>query len=71
MDSKDLILIFFKPENQLFQKIEMIMEAIAVSAVKYSCESILEPFVSRYENLFDIRRSTEEDSTNEEFEIAV
>ena len=49
----------------------MIMEAIAVSAVKHSCESILESFVSRYENHFDIRRSTEEDSTNEEFEIAV
>ena len=71
MDSKNLTLNFFEPENQLFKKIEMIMEAIAVSAVKHSCESILESFVSRYENHFDTRRSTEEVSTNEEFEIAV
>lgn len=71
IDSKDLIQQFFDPENQLFKNIEMIMEAIAVSSVKYSCESILESFVSRYENHFDMRRSTAEDSTNEEFEIAV
>ena len=47
------------------------MQAIAVSAVKHSCESILESFVSMYENHFDIRRPTAEKSTNEEFEIAV
>ena len=40
-------------------------------SVKHSCESILEPFVSIYENLFDIRRPTAAKSTNEEFEVAV
>ena len=45
--------------------------AIAVSAVKHSCESVLESFVSRYENHFDDRRSTNEETANEEFEIAV
>ena len=49
----------------------MIMQAIAVSAVKHSCESILESFVSKYENHFNMRRNTSEDSTNEEFEIVV
>ena len=49
----------------------MTMQEIAVSAVKHSCESILESFVSRYENHFDMRRSTNEESTNKEFEIAV
>ena len=47
------------------------MQAIAVSAVKQSCERILESFVSMYENHFDIIRNTNEKSTNEEFEIAV
>ena len=32
---------------------------------------MLESFVSRYENHFDSRRNTEEDATNEEFEVAV
>ena len=49
----------------------MVMEAIAVSAIKHSCESILESFVSKYENHFDVRRNLAEDSSNEEFEIAV
>ena len=46
-------------------------QAIAVCAVKHSCESVLESFVSRYENHFDFRRNTNEASANEEFEIAV
>ena len=71
IDSKVLILKFFYPENELFKSIEVIMNAIAVSAVKHSCESILESFVSRYENHFDVRRNTKETSTNEEFTIAV
>ena len=32
---------------------------------------MLESFVSRYENHFDSRRNTEEDATNEEFDVAV
>ena len=40
-------------------------------SVKHSCESILESFVSIYENLFDIRRPTAAKSTNEEFEVPV
>ena len=71
MDNKVLILNFFYPKQELFKNIEAIMQAIAVSAVKHSCESILESFVSMYENHFDIRRPTAEKSTNEEFEIAV
>ena len=39
--------------------------------MKQSCESVLESFVSRYENHFDYRRNTDEDASNEEFEIAV
>ena len=47
------------------------MQSIAVCAVKQSCESILESYVSRYENHFDYRRNNSEVSANEEFEIAV
>jgi hypothetical protein len=32
---------------------------------------VLESFVSRYENHFDIRRNTNEETANQEFEIAV
>lgn len=71
MDNKLLILKNFYPNQGLFKNIEAIMQAISVSAVKHSCESILESFVSMYENRFDIRSSAEENSTNEEFEIAV
>ena len=39
--------------------------------MKHSCESVLESFVSRYENHFDVRRSTDEDTSSQEFEIAV
>ena len=67
MDNKLLILKFFDPNQGLFKNIEAIMQAISVSAVKHSCESILESFVSMYENHFDIRRSTQENSKNEEF----
>ena len=37
----------------------------------HSSESVLESFVSRYENHFDARRSTNEETANEEFEIPV
>ena len=48
------------------------MQAIAVSAVQHSCERVLELFVSSYENHFDFKRaSTNEETNNEEFEIAV
>ena len=59
----------FNPK-QVFKNIEAIMQAIAVSAVKQIYKTILESFVSMYENHFDIR-NTNEKSTNEEFEIAV
>ena len=71
IDSKELIKQFYDPAKELFKDIEMVMQAIAVCAVKLSCESVLESFVSRYENHFDSRRNAEEDATNEEFEVAV
>ena len=71
MDPKELIKQFLDPTKDLFKGIEMVLQAVAVCAVKHSCESVLESFVSRYENHFDSRRNTEEDATNEEFEVAV
>ena len=71
IDSKELIKKFMDPAGGLFKGIEMIMQAVSVCAVKHSCESVLESFVSRYENHFDSRRNTEENSSNEEFVIAV
>ena len=71
MDSKEIIKNFFDPAGKEFVDIEMVMQAIAVCSVKHSCESVLESFVSRYENHFDSRRSTDEETSNQEFEIAV
>ena len=70
-DPKEIIKKFFDPAAEEYKHVEMIMQAIAVSSVKHSCESVLESFVSRYENHFDARRSVDEDTANEEFEIAV
>ena len=49
----------------------MILHFMAVASIKHSYESILESFVSKYENHFDTRRNIEEEAVNEEFEIAV
>ena len=70
MDNKFLIMEFFDPEKKIFKNVEAIMQAMAVCAVKHSCESILESFVSRYENHFNCRRNNNELSANEEFEKA-
>ena len=51
--------------------IEIVLQAMAVASVKHSCESILESFVSKYENHFDERRNVDEVTANEEFEICV
>ena len=71
LDSKVLIKRFFDPQDKLFEDIEMVMHAMAVASVKHSCESILESFVSEYENHFDEHRNVDETTANEEFEIAV
>ena len=71
VDARVLIKEFFDEKKQLYSDIEMILQAMAVASVKHSCESILESFVSRYENHFDERRNVDEDTANEEFEICV
>ena len=47
---------FFLNPKQVFKNIDAIMQAIAVSAVKQICKTILESFVSMYENHFDISK---------------
>ena len=70
LDSKILIKQFFDPNKDLFVDIEMVLHAISVASVKLSCESILESFVSQYENHFDEHRNVSEETANEEFLIA-
>ena len=62
---------FFHPNDNLYVGIEMIMQAIAVSCVKQSCESILESMVSTYEHHFNAMRNMDEENVNEDFFIAV
>ena len=71
MDSKVLIKKFFDEDNKSYEGIEMVLHAVAVASVKSSCESILESFVSQYENHFDERRNVDEQTATEEFEISV
>ena len=70
-DPKELLKKFFDPKGKLYRGIEMVMQALAVSSVKVSCESVLESFVSKYESHFDVRRNMSEEGANEEFEIAI
>ena len=71
IDPKDILKLFFQPESGLFVDIEMVMQAISVCCVKISCESVLESLVSVFENHFDPKRNMKEESTTEEFMIAV
>ena len=70
-DPKELIKQFFNPSDNLFNGIEMVMQAMAVSSVKQSCESVLESMVSKYENHFSFNRNMSEDKVNDEFFFAV
>ena len=71
LDTKILVKKFFDPEYELFVNIELVMHAMAIASVKHSCKTILESFVSCYENHFDERRNVDDTTANEEFEIAV
>ena len=70
-DPKELIKQFFNPSDNLFNGIEMVMQAMAVSSVKQSCESVLESMVSKYKNHFCFNRNMSEDKVNNEFFVAV
>ena len=71
LDTRILIKEFFDEKNKLYLDIEMVLQAMAVASVKHSCESILESFVSKFENHFDERRNVDEVTATEEFEISV
>ena len=71
IDPKDLLKMFFDPQKDLFQGIEKMLQAMAVSCIKHSCESVLESTVSVFENHFDERRNLDEGNATDEFKIAV
>ena len=60
IDPKDLLKMFFNPQKDLFQGIEMLLQAMAVSCLKHSCESVLESTLSVFENHFNERRNLDE-----------
>ena len=51
-DPKELFNQFFNPSDNLFNGIEMVMQAMAVSSVKQSCESVLDSMVQMFEKSF-------------------
>ena len=59
LDSKILIRNFFDPDEKLYINIEMILHSMVVASIKHSCESIMESFVSKYENHVNARRNVD------------
>ena len=59
MDPKVLSKDFFNTNKKLYENNEMVMQAMGVSAIKHSVESVLELFVSVFESHFDARRNIE------------
>ena len=70
-DSKELIKTLFQVQNSHYQGIEMILHGIAVAAVSFSVESVLESIVSRYEEHFDMTRTLKEERGLVEMEVAM
>ena len=60
----------FDPKENLYEGLETVLHAAAVSAIKSSCESIVESFVSKYEYHANSRRNLNEDAVSDEFLIA-
>ena len=71
MDPKEILKLFFNTQMKLYHDIEMIMHAISCMMVIQACELVLESLVSQYENHFDVRRNVNEETANQEFNIAV
>ena len=53
-----------------FHILKLIINSLG-NKVNCSCESVMGTFVSRYKNHFDVRRYTNEETSYQEFEIAV
>ena len=60
----------FDPKNKLYEGLETVLHAAAVSAIKSCCESIVESSVSKYEYHANSRRNLNEDAVSDEFLIA-
>ena len=71
LDSKVLIQKLLHPKNKYYCGSEMILQAICVSALKLSVESVLESQISIYEHHFRDNRPLNDDSIAEEFQIAI
>ena len=69
--SRFLISQLFATEGGLFKGIEMILQAVALAAVKYSVESVVESLISVYENHFNRSRTLGEEMAQAEMEIAI
>ena len=70
-DSKEIIKSLFLFESGHYKGIEMILHGIAVAAVSFSVESVLESVVSRYEAHFDMTRTLQEERSLSEMEVAM
>ena len=57
MESIDYLKLFINTENQLFKECEVIVHIICTGAIFFSCESILESYVSMHEHKIDKHRA--------------
>jgi len=73
LDAPNLMLFWsklFDENEKLFEGIETVLHTAAVAAVKSSCESVVESFVSKYEYHSNSRRNLDDDSISDECMIA-
>jgi len=71
LDSLQLIRTFVDSKKALFFGVEMIVYSICVVSVTISVESIIESFVSVYENRINTKRLITEERVHHEMLVAI
>ena len=72
MQSLDPIKIasrLFSSKEKLYDDIQLVLHIAAYAATKSSCESVVESYISQYENASESRKNFKEESMNDVFEI--
>ena len=59
----------YSEKEKLFDDIQVVLHIAAYAATKSSCESIVESYISQYEDASDARKNFKEESITDVFEI--
>ena len=69
--SRAILRVLFASQHELYQGIEMIMQAISVSCVKFGVESVVESHVSHHEIHFSSERNADESVMEQELKVSL